>query len=587
MPEMSKLAELAPENLIKRLAAYAFAALCLMVWSFGAQAAKTKAEEIVRPVSGSYLAGRFAGRMRDNDAAVRFFIQTLRRDPNNRIVLERTMLLVAATGDVRRAVRLARRIAKYNPDHRSSRLFLGLAELRAGRYGSARRYLSKPGNVPLSRLTSAVLTAWSHVAQNNLKAALGALDALKSIDSMKRFYLFHKALILDVGGRRTRAGKAYEEAYRHNKTSLRTVQAYGRFLERSKKNVAARGIYRDFLVSRPTHPLIRVAAKRARARRRPNRLVPGAMSGAAELLFGVASILSDDAGIDLPLRFARLAVFMRPKFTLAQVLVGDIYGDTQRYRQAVRQYARVSSASPLKRNADIQSAASLDRLKKYAEARKILNRVIKSYPTDFKPVMVLADMLRSRSKFSEATEYYSRAIKLVGELKKNHWQLLYHRGISFERTKEWPRAEKDFKKALVLMPDQPLVMNYLGYSWVEKKLNLNEAMAMIRKAVKLRSRDGFIVDSLGWAHYRLGQYGKAVTALERAVQLRPADPILNDHLGDAYWRVDRKLEARFQWAHARDLKPEPDALEKIKGKLKNGLDETDKSGAGKAKPNTD
>jgi Flp pilus assembly protein TadD len=140
-------------------------------------------------------------------------------------------------------------------------------------------------------------------------------------------------------------------------------------------------------------------------------------------------------------------------------------------------------------------------------------------------------------------------------------------------------AEADLKKALGLFPEQPHVLNYLGYSWIDQGVNLDDGMRMIKRAVEQRADDGYIVDSLGWAHYRLGNVEEAVKQLERAVELKPEDPTINDHLGDAYWRVGRMLEARFQWSHARDLKPEPDDLVKIEEKLKFGLPDDTSSAA--------
>lgn len=497
------------------------------------------------------------------------------------------MLHVVALGNFRRASRLARQVVRASPSHRVARLILGLSKFRAGQYAAARSHFTKPSKIPLAQLTSVILSAWSYVGERKVRKALATLDALKSSDSLKTFYLYHRALIADAGRLSPVAGDAYAKAYKRNSGSVRMVQAYGRFLERSAGQAKAGKIFDTFLKKNPSHPLIIAARKRLKTGKKPPRLVPDATSGAAELLFGVASLLSDDAGIDLPLRFTRMALFMRPNFVLARVLAGDVFQETRRYESAVAEYDKVPSASLLRRNADIQAAASLNRLKKHDEAEKRLKGVIGRYPSDFEPVMVLADMLRTRSKFKQAAEYYSQAIKFVGKLERRHWQLLYHRGIAHERAKIWPRAEEDFKKALELFPDQPLVLNYLGYSWVEQRQNLKTAMAMIRKAVKLRSNDGFIVDSLGWAHFQLGEYEKAVTALEKAVKLMPQDPILNDHLGDAYWRVGRKLEARFQWSHARDLKPEPDALKKILEKIKSGMPPVPSSNtSGDDKPKT-
>jgi Flp pilus assembly protein TadD len=137
--------------------------------------------------------------------------------------------------------------------------------------------------------------------------------------------------------------------------------------------------------------------------------------------------------------------------------------------------------------------------------------------------------------------------------------------------KKWPLAEADLQESLKLFPDQPLALNYLGYSWVDQNHNLKKGMALIERAVTLKPDDGYIVDSLGWAHYKLGNYKEAVRFLEHAVELKPEDPVLNDHLGDALWRVGREREARFQWDQALTLEPEPDDVEKIKKKIAEGL----------------
>ena len=183
----------------------------------------------------------------------------------------------------------------------------------------------------------------------------------------------------------------------------------------------------------------------------------------------------------------------------------------------------------------------------------------------------LGNIMRARKLYSQAVTYYDRALSLVGKPEKRHWVYFYARGTSYERLKNWPAAEADLEKALALYPEQPLVLNYLGYSWIDQGRNMKQGMALIEKAVALKPDDGYIVYSLGWAHFKQGNFKEAVRYLERAVELKPDDPVLNDHLGDALWRVGREREAKFQWDQALSLKPEADDVDKIKKKLEQGL----------------
>ncbi len=231
----------------------------------------------------------------------------------------------------------------------------------------------------------------------------------------------------------------------------------------------------------------------------------------------------------------------------------------------------VPASSPMRANADIQAGLSLDALGRSDDALKRLQEIVAANPKDIDAISALGSLQRSGKKFGEAAETYTKAIDLLGKPDRSNWTLFYFRAICFERSKQWPKAEADFKTALELFPDQPLVLNYLGYSWVDQGVNLDEAFKMLRQAVDLRPTDGYVVDSLGWANYKLGHYDEATRELEKAIELKPADPVVNDHLGDAYWRMGRKLDAQFQWNHARDMGPEPEDLPAILNKINSGL----------------
>jgi Flp pilus assembly protein TadD len=255
--------------------------------------------------------------------------------------------------------------------------------------------------------------------------------------------------------------------------------------------------------------------------------------------------------------------------------LGDLLLVSDHCDEAIRIYAEVPDDSLLRRNADIQSGLCLDLLDRTDEAATHIRRVIDENPADLEAVTALGNIYRGRDRFAEAADIYTKGIDTIKDPVATDWRIFYFRGVSLERSKRWKEAEADLLKSLELNPDQPQVLNYLGYSWVDMGINLDKGLEMIKSAVDQRPNDGYIVDSLGWAYYRLGRYNEAVEQLERAVELKAEDPVINDHLGDAYWQVGRKLEATFQWSHARDLDPEPADLAKIVKKLENGISSDD------------
>jgi len=268
-----------------------------------------------------------------------------------------------------------------------------------------------------------------------------------------------------------------------------------------------------------------------------------------------------------------LSIYLREDFDLAQMLVAGILESMNRNDDAIAIYRGISRSSPLQWSARLRIAGNLEALDRDEKAIDLLRILTREEPSRPDPLVILGDLLRSNKRFEESVDAYDRAVGILGDIDKRHWTILYSRGISLERSRRWDRAEKDFQRALELNPEQPYVLNYLGYSWVDQGINLDRARKMIERAVQLRPNDGYIVDSLGWVLYRLKEFNGAVGQLERAVELRSQDPTINDHLGDAYWRVGRYNEARFQWKRALTLKPEPDQVSAIQEKILRGLDD--------------
>ena len=525
--------------------------------------------------SGSYLAARHAGQQRDAAAAAGYYRAALKRDPNNGELLDRAFLAFLVDGDVDEAVKFAERVAQADKNDRVARLVLGVNSLKRKQYASARRDLAQSIRGPITDLTATLLSAWSSLGANDSKGAITAIDHLAGPEWYAIFKDLHAGLIYDVAGNQKEAGKRLERAYKLDSTALRVVQAYGSWVSRNRSPKEAMTVFETFDKTLPRHPLVVEAMDKLKAGEKLPPLVANVQAGAAEALYGLGASLGRRGGEDLGLVYLQLSLFLSPNHPLALLSLADLYEALKKPELAIKIYDRVPSSSPLHRNAAIQMAANLDSLDRADEAQKHLEALIKQNPEDLEAIMALGNVLRGHKKFAECANVYSKGVSAIQKPEKANWVVYYFRGICYERSKQWAKAEADLTKALELFPDQPHVLNYLGYSWIDQGIKLDEGMEMIKKAVQQRPDDGYIVDSLGWAYFRLGNYEEATKQLERAIELKPEDPTINDHLGDAYWRVGRVLEARFQWAHARDLKPDAEELPKIEEKLKEGLpDET-------------
>jgi tetratricopeptide (TPR) repeat protein len=529
--------------------------------------------------SGSYLAARHAGGQRDAAAAASYYRAALRGDPRNNELLGRTFLAVLANGEVDEAVRLAERVLQVDKTDRIARLVLGVRAIKQKQYPVARRELAQSIRGPITDLAATLLSAWTLANPSEAKQATDAIDKLAGADWYAIFKDLHAALILDLAGQKKDAGKRFERSYKLDPTALRVVQSYASFLSRQGNTAEALKVFAAFDEALPRHPLVVEATAELKAGKKLPLMIETPQAGAAEVLYGLGSALGRRGGEELGLVYLQLALYLVPSHPLALLSLGDLYEAMKKPELANKTYERVPLNSPLQRNAQIQLALNLDALDRTDEAKANLEKLITANPGDLEAIMALGNVLRGRKQFAECADVYSKGIDTIAKPEKSNWVIYYFRGICLERSKQWAKAEVDLKKSLELYPDQPHVLNYLGYSWVDQGVNLDEGMRMIKRAVEQRADDGYIVDSLGWAYYRLGNMDEAVKQLERAVELKPEDPTINDHLGDAYWRVGRMLEARFQWSHARDLKPEPEDLVKIEAKLKSGLPDDTSSAA--------
>ena len=522
-------------------------------------------------LSGNYLAALVAGMSNDPSSASRFYSESIKFDPRSADLAERAFVTLLAEGKMVEALPLSDTVAKRNSGSGIARLAQGVRAIKDKNYQNARNIFRRGDHGQSGDITAELLVAWSWLGSGNVKRAFEAVDRIPDDPGGRVFRLLHRGLIAKVGGKTDEARKALKAAYEADQQSLRTGDLYAQFLISQRETDEALSIYRRLKLLYPRHPILRTAIAQLENGKQPEDEIRDESDGIAEVLYGLGSAVTRDGDELASLIYLRLSHYLSPNHNLAAIAIADTYERLKQPQSANGAYALVETTSPLRLTADVQRALNLEQLGEKDEAVKLLKAAAAQAKEEIEPLIALGNIYRARKAFAEAAETYSAAIAALGQPTSGHWSLFYSRGIAFERLKRWPEAEADFRKALELSPDQPLVLNYLGYSWVEQNTNLDEAFKMLRRAVDQQPTDGYIVDSLGWAYFRLGQYDKALQLMEKAVDLKAADPTINDHLGDVYWRLGREREARFQWNHARDLNPEPEDLPKILEKIEKGL----------------
>jgi tetratricopeptide (TPR) repeat protein len=521
---------------------------------------------------GNYLAGTYALDVGQLEEAASFFERALAEDPDNLELLRQLQFLSLASGRYDAALAQARSLIERDMRSDEAQLLLALEAARDGDFTAAHELLQNLDHEGIANLTVPFIDAWALFGAGGDGALDRALARLDQGEPLGALNGYHRAMLLDLGGRLDEARQALSEAMPDSGPApLRMVQAYASMLARSGQGAEATELVRAQLADRRDLPVFEELLRALERGETPELPFTDSTGGMADALLGIGEALRQEGGTAHAVVYARLAAFLRPDLAEAALLLGDIVAEQGNHDAAIEAYASVDPGSPMGYVARLHMARVLHLQEKPEDAYATLEELAEAQHGRIDALVQLGDLLRRDEDYERAERAYSRAIERLGEPEREHWTLFYARGITYERTKRWSEAEADFLRALELEPEQPFVLNYLGYSWVDQGLHLDRAKGMLNRAVELRPNDGFIIDSLGWVHYRLGDFSEAVEALERAVELEPGDPVINDHLGDAYWRVGRTREARFQWQRALSLDPEEDAVADIEQKLKSGL----------------
>jgi len=541
------------------------------------------AKEASKPIeitsfSGAYLAARVAEGDNDLDSAIIYYKQALAFAPDDVQLQQSLMLTLIAQGRFDESLPYADKLKEVPDIERFSRLALAVDTFRKKDYPKAEYWLKLSLQADLDRLISGVMTGWVRLGAGHGNDAAAYVGKLKGPEWFDLFKSYHRALIADAAGLKDKAAEAYKATVDNTaaggaapETWLRSAEAYARFLAREGRKDEALAVLDQSEAFVTGRAEIEALRERIEKGEEIAPMVSGPADGAAEILINLATALNRGGGEPFVRLYLEYALALKPNSDVALVQLAGVAEQMKDGERAISYYKRIADDSPLKQVAELQLGLNLADLGRNDEAIAHLKALVEAQPDEMRGYLALGGVYGAKQNFRASAELYDKAVERLKDPQPEDWNIFYQRGIAYERLKEWTRAEPNFRKALELNPDQPQVMNYLGYSWVDKNMNLDEALEMIQKAVELRPSDGYIVDSLGWAYYKLGRFEDAVRELERAVSLRPEDPVLNDHLGDAYWRVGRRLEATFQWSYARDLEPEPDVLAEVEKKLQKGL----------------
>ncbi|KAA8607641.1 hypothetical protein AL036_09950 [Salipiger aestuarii] len=540
-------------------------------------AAAVAGPAVANSLSGGYLAARQASFLGDFKAAADYYERTIAFDPDNPALVERAVLANLSLGDVDHAVALANRLSEAGYQSQVGHM-AQIAELAATDDFAGLIARIEEGSA-IGPLVDGLTRAWSELGQGDMTAAQAAFDALGQERGLRSFAEYHRAMALASVGD-FEGAEAVFAARRAGAMQLtrRAVMARSEMLSQLGRQAEAVAMI-DEGFPEPRDPALEVMRKRlVDGEVLPFTYVRSARDGIAEVFYTLAGALSSEANDDFTLLYARIAEYLRPDHSGAILMTASLLESLEQYDLAVAEYKKVPREDPDYHAAELGRADALRAQDKTDAAIEVLEQLASTHGGEATVQSALGDLLRQLERYDEAVAAYTRALASFDAENPAQWFLYYARGISNERRGAWDDAESDFRKALDINPGQPQVLNYLGYSLVEHQQKLDEALAMIEQAVSAQPQSGYIVDSLGWALYKLGRYEEAVVHMERAAELMAVDPVVNDHLGDVYWAVGREIEAKFQWQRALSFVDWEDASdeldpERIREKLRVGLDQ--------------
>lgn len=545
----------------------------------------------VNTFSGAFLAARTADVDQDFKTAITLYQKALEFDTANVEIRQRLMIAQLLSGDFDAGAKIADSLKGDSSVERVTTIIRALAAIKDKEFSGAEKILKYTGPNDLDRMVNTLLTAWARAGAGKSKEALALVNGMKGPGWISIFQKYHAGAIALVAGNTEAARKSLNDAVADREGGATATDTYMRAvmaLARLEANVGNKQKALDTIAVgdtfAPNYAPLKALRESIERGEKPQQQVQTPIEGAAAVMFSIAGALNREGAEEIVTLYLQTSRALDPKSADTLILLGGLAEAQKQPDRAIAFYREVPLDSPMHRISELQLGLTLAQTDKVEEARKHLKSLLDSDPSDIRSYLAYGSVLSDAKDYKAMAANYDKAVEVIGAVpKKSDWTIFFQRAIAYERLKQWDKAEPNFKRALELNPEQPQVLNYLGYSWVDKNMNLGQAIDMIRRAVELRPNDGYIVDSLGWAHFRLGAFDEAVEELERAIELRAGDPTINDHLGDAYWRVGRKIEAVYQWNRALIGESEEVDKSKVKEKIANGLPPLEKDAQNTAK----
>ena len=521
--------------------------------------------------AGAYLAARIAGSRDDFREASNWYTRALIADPSNSGLMEGAVIAHIAAGNYEAALAVARRLQQSGAKSQPADLILIADQAKRGDFSAMIADLDAGRSVGM--LLDGLVRAWAELGTGQMSDALEQFEKLAETKGLEAFGLYHKALALASvgdfeGAEAILSGKDNGTINVRRRGTIAHIQ----ILSQLERNADALALLNRALPI-DTDPVVAAyKAKLEAGETLPYDITRNVTDGIGEVFFTLSLALNGEASDSYTLLYSRITTWLRPDHFEAQLMSASLLENQLQYDLAAEAYGMVPRTDGGFFAAEIGRARALNGAGRLEASLEVLTTLARDTPELFSVHLALGDTLRRAERWPEASAAYDKAVALVPTAAANYWSVYFSRGISYERQGKWTEAEADFRKALELRPEEPQVLNYLGYSFLERGENFDEAIAMIETAVKARPDSGYIVDSFAWGLFLLGRYEESVEHMERASVLEPVDPIVTDHLGDVYWAVGRKLEASFQWRRALSFGPEEDDAERIRRKLEVGLD---------------